>query len=410
MGMVAPKDEVQKRAPAIARLSLPKAQTFRLVQAKQLSEYEQRWRELSDTSIVPNAFYEPWTLLPALEHLAAKQDLHFLLIFGPTRKNGTEPLWGFFPLHIQNSYLGLPVKVMAFWQHIYCFLTVPLIDQSHALEVLEMFWNWFESNPFSCKLLDTNLFLAEGPLHPIWTDFLIGRYAATLSEYPRAFFTPQGTVEAYLLSAVRKKHYDEFLRLERRFSEQGRLEYHQVETINEMDSFIDDFLRLEASGWKGRPGGGAFALDQRDASYLRNIIRNGFLERRVKLLTLSFNGKVVAMKFNLMTGDGGFTFKIAFDEEYSKYSPGLLLELENIRRAFNDPEIHWLDSCALARHPMADRIWKERRMIRQSLISDNSRAGNFWISAFPLLRWVKKQFKSQPTPSHLKISTQKGNS
>ena len=125
---------------------------------------------------------------------------------------------------------------------------------------------------------------------------------------------------------------------------------------------------------------------------------------------LSFNGEVIAMKVNLMTGGGGFTFKIAFDEEYSKYSPGLLLELENMRRAFDTPEIHWLDSCALARHPMANRIWKERRMIRQSLISDNSRAGNFWISAFPLLRWVKKQFKSQQSPSHLQIAKQKGSS
>ncbi len=410
MGMVAPKDEVQKSVPAIANVPPTKALTFRLVQAKQLSEYEQQWRQLSAVSIVPNVFYEPWTLLSAIDNLASRQDLHFLLVFGPGSKNGDQPMWGFFPLHVQSSYLGLPVKVISFWQHIYCFLTVPLINQSHVSEVLELFWNWFESNPFSCKLLDTNLFLAEGTLHHIWADFVIGRYATMLSEYPRAFFTPQGSVDAYLLSAVRKKHYDEFLRLERRFAEQGTLDYHQVETIDEVDSFIDDFLRLEASGWKGRPGGGAFALEQSNAAYLRNIIRNGFLEGRVQLLTLSFNGKVVAMKLNLMGGGGGFTFKIAFDEEYSKFSPGLLLELENIRRAFDDPRIQWLDSCALARHPMANRIWKERRMIRQTLISDNSRAGNFWISAFPLLRWVKKQFKSQPAPNHLKISTQKGNS
>ena len=410
MGMVAPKEEVQKKAPAIVNPSLSKALTFQLVQAKQLQQCEQQWRQLSSTALAPNVFYEPWTLLPALEHLSDGQDLHFLLIFGPSGKIGAEPLWGFFPLHIQSSYLGLPVKVMAFWQHIHCFLTVPLIDQSHAWEVLETFWNWFETNPFSCKMLDTNLFLGEGPLHQIWSDFLIGRLAHTLCEYPRAFLVPNGTTDAYLRSTVRKKHYDEFLRLERRFSEQGTLEYHQVETITEVDSFIDDFLRLEASGWKGRPGGGAFALEQRDASYLRKIIRQGFLERRVNLLTLSCNGKVIAMKLNLMGGGGGFTFKIAFDEQYAKYSPGLLLELENMRRTFDNPKIQWLDSCALARHPMANRIWKERRIIRQYLISDNSRSGNFWISIFPLLRLVKQQFKSEPVLSHLIRSTQKGNS
>ena len=322
MGMVASKNAVKKRAPAVAPAPQSKSPTFRLVQAKQLLEFEQQWRQLSDFSIAANVFYEPWTLLPAIENLTTQQDLHFLLIFGPNSKNPTETMWGFFPLHIQSSYLGLPVKVISFWQHIYCFLTVPLIHQSHASEVLELFWNWFESNPFSCKLLDTNLFPSDGPLHPIWTDFVIGRFATHLSEYPRAFLTPKGTVDSYLLSAVRKKHYDEFLRLERRFSENGTLLYHQVETIDEVDAFIRNFLRLEASGWKGRPGGGAFALEPRDSAYLRNIIRNGFLERRVQLLMLSFNSKVIAMKVNLLAGGGGFTFKIAFDgcQFYGKVS------------------------------------------------------------------------------------------
>ena len=408
MDIAALKSGVEAKVPKTSSAPTSSGLSVRLIDAKQLPAYEHQWRELSSAAVVPNAFYEPWCLLPALDRLTHGRQVSFLLVFGPLDKDGTEPLWGFFPLEIHRGYLNLPVKVLSFWQHLYCFLTVPLIARSQAWEVLEMFWNWFEDNPFGCRFLDTNSFLAEGPLHEIWTDFLIGRQFTMLSEYPRAFLTPEGNLESYLQSNVRKKHYDEFLRLERRFAEQGKLEYRQVEEIGEVDSFIDQFLRLEASGWKGRPRGGAFVLDERSAAYFRDMTRRGFLERRVWLLTLSCNGRVAAMKHNLMTGGGGFTFKIAFDEDYAKYSPGLLLELENIRRAFADPQIHWLDSCALARHPMANRIWKERRMIRQTLISDNSWVGDFWIAVFPFLRWIKKQFKPKAVPNHLKISTTQG--
>jgi hypothetical protein len=74
------------------------------------------------------------------------------------------------------------------------------------------------------------------------------------------------------------------------------------------------------------------------------------------------------MKANLLTGDGGFCFKICFDEEFAKHSPGVLLELENIREAHRRG-LTWMDSCADQDHPMIDRLWPERREIRTVFLS-----------------------------------------
>ena len=42
--------------------------------------------------------------------------------------------------------------------------------------------------------------------------------------------------------------------------------------------------------------------------------------------------RAIAMKCNLRAGDGAVAFKIAYDEAYARFSPGVLLEIEQIER------------------------------------------------------------------------------
>jgi hypothetical protein len=43
----------------------------------------------------------------------------------------------------------------------------------------------------------------------------------------------------------------------------------------------------------------------------------------------------------------------------------VLIELENLKRVLGDPAIDWMDSCAVADHPMINSLWGERRSIVQ---------------------------------------------
>jgi CelD/BcsL family acetyltransferase involved in cellulose biosynthesis len=385
----------------------PQRPSFRVLASHELEQYVQEWVELAKAAVTPNPFYEPWTLLAAINHLADRADLRFLLIFGPTpKKGGATPLWGLFPLEIRTRCLGIPFRALAFWEHKHCFLSVPLIHSKHTREVLDIFWRWFERNPFGCRILDTNKLLAEGPLHEMWADFAIGRTSFTVIDFPRACLEPSQSAEFYISGNISKKHHDELLRCERRLAERGRLEYRQIGNSREVETWLDDFIQLEAAGWKGGATGAAFAKEDQQTTYLRTMTREGFSQGRVMLLSLLLDGRPIAMKYNLLSGQGGYTFKIAYDEAFSKYSPGVLLELENIRVVCNNREIKWLDSCAHPRHVMANRIWRERRMIRRTLYSDNSRIGDLFVSSLPLLRWVKKQVRPGNVPSHFKISTQ----
>ncbi|OYZ19261.1 MAG: hypothetical protein B7Y31_15060 [Novosphingobium sp. 16-62-11] len=84
----------------------------------------------------------------------------------------------------------------------------------------------------------------------------------------------------------------------------------------------------------------------------------GKLER----LTLALDDKPIAMLANFLTAPGSFSFKTAFDEAYSRFSPGVLLQRENLA-LLSRPDIQWCDSCAAPDHPMIDSLWTERRPI-----------------------------------------------
>ena len=68
------------------------------------------------------------------------------------------------------------------------------------------------------------------------------------------------------------------------------------------------------------------------------------------------------MLVNFLTPPGSFSFKTVFNEAWARFSPGVLIQLENLK-ILDDPRIAWMDSCAVEDHPMIDSLWTERRAI-----------------------------------------------
>jgi CelD/BcsL family acetyltransferase involved in cellulose biosynthesis len=377
----------------------------RVVRRTELAAHVDAWQKLSDAALFPNIAYEPWMALPALQNSPGKDNLYFVLVFDSSGKD----LWAFIPLELQSKCLHLPIRNLALWQHRFCYVTAPLLHAAHARDALDAFWRWFESNPLGVHVLDTNWLLADGSFHALWIDFALGRVSVLLNDFPRALYRAGGSLSEYLSLAVSRKSQNEFQRRERRLAEIGKLEYKVAQTSAEADAWIGDFLRLEASGWKGHAAGGrAFATYQPDAVYFRAVTLDAFRRGRAMLLALTLDGKPIAMRHTVFAGDGAFAFRTAYDEKYAKHSPGTLLELEVMRRMSVHPHALWMDSCAAPRHVLLNRIWRERRMIRRALFSDGSFAGDLLLSGLPLIRWAGKLVRPNKTPGYLQISTHKG--
>ena len=96
---------------------------------------------------------------------------------------------------------------------------------------------------------------------------------------------------------------------------------------------LDDFLELEASGWKGK-GGTAIREDPRQVAFYRDFTRRmrerGWLEWNV----LRAEGKILAAHMAVKIDRVLYLWKIAYDEEYKAYAPGNVLMANTLRTAF----------------------------------------------------------------------------
>ena len=102
----------------------------------------------------------------------------------------------------------------------------------------------------------------------------------------------------------------------------------------------------------------------------------------------------IALKCNFVAHDGIFNLKIAYDERYRRFSPGVLLEVDAIVEAHRTPGIGWVDSCAIANHPMINGLLSERRTIQHLLLSTGSR-GYLAIAGLHFVRTLKRIFSNR---------------
>lgn len=117
----------------------------------------------------------------------------------------------------------------------------------------------------------------------------------------------------------------------RRLDKLTGVEYDFIESENADNACLEDFLALEASGWKGEKGT-AIASSKRDTEFYRDLTsrlaESGLLEWHF----LRAEGKTIAGHLAIRTGRVITLSKIAYDEGYSRCSPGNMLFLHMIER------------------------------------------------------------------------------
>jgi CelD/BcsL family acetyltransferase involved in cellulose biosynthesis len=358
-----------------------------------LGEHLAAWEDLAAAALEPNLFYEPWMMLPAVEAFARGQPLRFVLVYAEAQ--GRPPLLcGLFPLERLSRYRGLPFNHVRLWKHIHCYLGTPLLRRSHARECLAGFLDWLAKGPYRAAAMEWGLIAGDGPFFQVLSGVLkdTKRLSYLAESFSRAVMRPLSDAATYLDQAFSKTSRKEFRRLERRLAEAGTLQYAMLERGADAERWIRDFLELEARGWKGRRGS---ALDSSEPNRLFFTRAAAEAARRGRLMMMSLKvaDRPVAMKCNFLAQDGSFAFKIAYDEEYARFSPGLLLELEHIRQFHSRPALRWMDGCAAPSHFMANRLWLDRRTLVTLVTATGRAPGNFVVSSMPFLRWLYRSLR-----------------
>jgi len=371
--------------------------TTRLVSTvDEAAELVPAWNRLANVAIEPNVFHESWSLLPAWRHLPQGERPELLVVEAPKRvfPQGPKVLCGLFPIVRRRSFYGLPIRTWELWRHMHCFLGTPLVRRDCARETLDAFFRaaaqGFDGSS-KASVVHLPLLAADGPLQRILVESNddAGRSVFTKDLSTRALFRADVDAESFLKASLSRKKRQGIQRTERRLAEHGALATEWFADGDDLSAWIDEFLRLEAGGWKGERQT-ALGSESRQADFFREMAVGAAARNQLMLGRLTFAGRPIAMICNLLSRDGGYSFKIAYDESFAEHSPGLLLELALIRE-LHERGIAWMDSCAASDHSMINHLWPART-IRQSLVvSTGARGGDLAVALMPLVRWLKNK-------------------
>ena len=363
----------------------------------ELREHAPAWQDLADHAMESNAFYEPWMLGPAIKTLRQGKSLRFILIYeaSPAGSTGAARLLGFFPVELLSRFRNLPVRVVRLWKHMHCFLCTPLIRADRARETLAALLEQ-AAKALRADVVDFSFVGGDGPFHRLLIEHAdqIRSSSCVTSRFARAVWRRGEDFEAYLQSTLSGGIRKEYRRQRRRLAELGRLEFRTARHLDELDEGLDQFLKLEASGWKARQGT-ALGMNADQHSFVREAARNGFARGQVLLQGLFLNDQPLAMLLSFRAGAGNFAFKIAYDESFAKYSPGVQMTLDVLEYLHADSRFAWIDSCAAPDHPMINRLLKDRKIVQTVLFSTRSRTGDLLVSVYPAGRWLNRLFRGK---------------
>ncbi|MEI9404345.1 GNAT family N-acetyltransferase [Mesorhizobium argentiipisi] len=315
---------------------------------------------LSARTIEPNVFFNPRFLAPAMPRLEDREVRLAVIRDGDEYRNRLRLL---VPFSVERPAIPLGVPVMRTWSSPFGPLGTPLVDRDDPIGVIEDFFSMLSRPhlklPRVFVLPDMRL---DGPVASLLTSFADSRglTMVTTGEAERPVLESDADGEEYLKASLRAHHYREFRRLKRRLADQGRLEHVVARGPDEIRHAIESFLTLEAAGWKGRERT-AMAIDRYRAAFAREAVHRLAEQDMCRTHLLTLDGRTIACLVVFVEAGVAYTWKTAYDETLSAYSPGTLLMIEVTRQHLDDPNIVMTDSCAVPDHPVMSRLWSERK-------------------------------------------------
>jgi CelD/BcsL family acetyltransferase involved in cellulose biosynthesis len=308
---------------------------FESIHAVKTRGLSSAWEALAKNALQPAGFNSPELLFPILKRLenvklatvTESENLLFALPLQEKRffnSNVTSPLLASALPHVTKSAPGQVLQTFLKQQ------TQPLL--LHAIPTDGPFFDALKAHSDQFEVIES---------------------------WQRAVLKPTGKFEDWMQSNFDQKRRKEFKRLRNRLSEQGNLVTKTLGPKDDTAPFVDDLLRLEAAGWKGKKGT-ALNSDIKLVKALHEAAAALHASKKLRFWSLQLDGKTVATLYAIVEGPNAWLGKIAYDESYAKYSPGVMIIFDCTESFFAEKKIIQIDSSAIPDHPMIDRIWRER--------------------------------------------------
>ncbi|NMA99376.1 MAG: GNAT family N-acetyltransferase [Phyllobacteriaceae bacterium] len=359
----------------------------------------EQWDRLAHEVLVENPFHDRIQVLAALQTIDRKKAVKALAFYAG------EELVGLF-LYQKRSKVPSPLPVANIFHNDYLVHALPLIHRDHVKPVVEAWVRAVQSG----AALGLWAFADVDTTSPVMRLIeaqakATGLTMTSVLPYERAFLTRlDGGFDAHLNQVLSKNRLKDVRRTMRRLGEVGQISLEFAEEPALYQQRLEEFLALEHAGWKGEMGT-SFLSHPEDAAFARAAYAPGLSS----MASLLLDGKPIAMKLFIQTGDTAFSPKIAYDESYKKLGPGMALEYLLIEDFYANRRFEAVDAAATAeghsalnffnnQKPMATVIlgrsgWHVALLAR---LHDARRALKVWVTAQKARRAEKVRPATEP--------------
>lgn len=312
------------------------------------------WRDLLARPLTQNPFLHPSYVKAGLDAGLDKGDSAAVIV---SRAGKVEGIFPTSPLKVRG------MKIPGVWTselNLYHFNGAPLVAKDNAEDVVKAWLHTIGSKdaPSVCVLRHMDL---ESDL----VDTVAAQARETgcglriIHRYERPRLTREHDgFESHIKAVLSKRRVKDIRRNLRRLGEKGEVRLEHVTERSAVAKRLEDFLRIEASGWKGEAGT-AFLSDEATARFARAAFATDGEEGLVSIDTLLVDDQPIAVSINLQAGITRFTPKCAIDEDYRTFSPGVLLEYLVIEAFYSGQNCALMDSAITTDSHIVAGFWND---------------------------------------------------
>ncbi len=340
------------------------------------------WQQLAGAAAEPNPFFEPDYLLPLAGSLGSLGDVRMAVA-----SDGPEWL-ACMPVYSIRGWHRIPLRGLIAWRGsglLPALIGTPLLAGERLAEgsaaLLEALW-----------LDDGAAYLAfdglveDGPVHAAIGQAIGdgGFRSQTFSREQRAFSTRR-VREDYLEQALGPKHRRNLRSQQRRLAEELGGEIEVIDRSGD-PAAVAELIELERRSHLGARGT-VLASDPAQATFFGEVCASFAARRRLQLLALQVGRRTLAMKCSLLADPGVFYLKIAYDEDFARFSPGIQLEVAALSLFHSREASEWIDSCAFPGNETFNRLLPERRSLLALTVARRSARG---LAVIPMIGTARR--------------------
>jgi CelD/BcsL family acetyltransferase involved in cellulose biosynthesis len=153
------------------------------------------------------------------------------------------------------------------------------------------------------------------------------------------------------------KHRSLHRRRCRQLARLGTIETTVARTRDELAPALEDAFELHALRWSGRPDGSEFGTPRGKAFHREATSALAELDDVVRIVTLKLDGRPIAFVYYLVLEGTMYCYRLAFDPEFQRFSPGLVNRYDSLENAFAEgvTRVEFLGGMERYKMELADR-------------------------------------------------------